>query len=92
MSAPATTVPEPADRPLEWRGSYPVLCIAGRGPLDEPASIMLSQLLEKHGLGTRVISSDAVSRSAIGQLDASGAAMACGAPSLGIRVRQRGEP
>jgi len=39
MSAPATTVPEPADRPPEWRGS-PVLCIAGRGPLDESASIM----------------------------------------------------
>jgi predicted PurR-regulated permease PerM len=77
MSAPATTVPEPADRPLEWRGSYPVLCIAGRGPLDESASILLSQLLEKHGLGTRVISSDAISPSTIGQLDPSGVAMAC---------------
>jgi hypothetical protein len=38
---------------------------------------MLSQLLEKHGVGARVISSDAVSRGAIGELDISGVAMAC---------------
>jgi predicted PurR-regulated permease PerM len=60
-----------------WRTGAPVLCIAGRGPLDEAASTMLAQLLEKHGLGARVVSYDAVSRERIGSLDVEGAAMAC---------------
>ncbi len=75
--APNTSVPDPADRPKEWRGESPVLCIAGRGALDEAASVMLAQLLEKHGLGARVVPSEAVSRVAIGQLDTVDAAMMC---------------
>jgi AI-2E family transporter len=77
VPAPSMIVPKPPDRSRIWRGDYPVLCVAGRGPLDESASIMLSQLLQKHGVGARVVSSDAVSRSAIDQLDTSGVAMAC---------------
>lgn len=61
----------------EWRTESPVLCIAGRGPLDEAASEMLAQLLRKHGLGARVAPHSAVSRSNIIGLDVSGVAMIC---------------
>jgi predicted PurR-regulated permease PerM len=37
-----------------WRVDHPVLCIASRSPLDEAACAMLAQLLEKHGLATKV--------------------------------------
>jgi hypothetical protein len=36
-----------------------VLCIAGRGSLDEAAAAMLAQLLEKQRIGARVVSSEA---------------------------------
>src|ERR1700761_7857315 len=39
--------------PAAWRGPAPVLCIAGRGPLDEAAASMLAQLLHKSGLKGR---------------------------------------
>ena len=48
--------------PAAWRGQAPVLCIAGRGPLDEAAASMLAQLLHKNGLKARVLPHDAVSR------------------------------
>jgi hypothetical protein len=44
----------------ECQADRPVLCVAGRGPLDEAVSIMLAQLLEKHGLRARVEGADAV--------------------------------
>ena len=86
--------------PLAWRGHAPVLCIAGRGPLDEAAASMLSQLLHKSGLTARVLSHEAVSRMRIGTLDGQGVAMVClcyleigGTPShlryLLRRLRQR---
>ncbi|MBV8894565.1 MAG: AI-2E family transporter [Acidobacteria bacterium] len=62
---------------LEWRSKAPVLCIAGRGPLDEAASGMLAQLLGKHGLGAQTVSYDAVSRSNIGALNFREIAMIC---------------
>jgi predicted PurR-regulated permease PerM len=34
--------------------NHPVLCVASRSPLDQAASVMLAQLLEKHGLPARV--------------------------------------
>ena len=61
----------------EWRGETPVLCIAGRGPLEEAASSMLAQLLAKHGLGARVVPHHEVSRTNIESLDLRGAAMLC---------------
>jgi predicted PurR-regulated permease PerM len=67
----------PTELPLSWRGAAPVLCLAGRGPLDESASLMLAQLLGKHGLGAAVLPYAAGSRAAIGALDGGGAAMVC---------------
>ncbi|WP_230529984.1 AI-2E family transporter [Microvirga roseola] len=63
--------------PEDWTAEGAVLCIAGRGPLDEAASEMLAQLLAKHGLGTRVVAHEAVSRSAILNLDMSEVRMVC---------------
>ena len=70
-------VARPDSLPPAWRGPGAVLCIAGRGPLDEPVSAMLVQLLGKHGLGGRVVPHEAVSRSAIGRLEVDGVAMLC---------------
>lgn len=61
----------------EWRGDTPVLCIAGRGPLDEAASSMLAQLLAKRGLGGRVVPHQEVSRANIESFDLRGTAMLC---------------
>ena len=65
------------ERPPSWRGDAPVMCIAGRGPLDEAASAMLAQLLDKHGLGARVVPHEDVSRNRIRTLDVKGVAMVC---------------
>ena len=54
-----------------------VLCVAGRGSLDEAAAAMLAQLLEKHGIGARVVPSEAVSVANVGRLDVTGVQMAC---------------
>ncbi len=63
--------------PPAWRGRAPVLCIAGRGPLDESAASMLAQLLHKNGLRSRVLPHEAASRMAIGHLEGDGVAMVC---------------
>ncbi len=60
-----------------WHGASAVLCIAGRGPLDEAASAMLVQLLGKHGMGGRLVSYTEVGRDGIESLDVQGARMAC---------------
>ena len=72
-----TEPPEPLELPESWRGEAPIMCIAGRGPLDEAAATMLAQLLVKHGLGARVVPHEAVSRSNVIGLDVSGVAMVC---------------
>ena len=55
----------------------PVLCLAGRGPLDEAASAMLAQLLEKHGFRTIAAPYAAASRETIGRLETKGVRMVC---------------
>ena len=91
--------PVPTDTPA-GRNAMPVMCLAGRGPFDEAASLMLAQLLRKQGLAARVVPYQAVSRPAIGSLEANGTPMVClcyvelnGTPShlryLIRRLRQR---
>jgi predicted PurR-regulated permease PerM len=60
-----------------WAAPAPVLCVAGRGALDEAAASMLSQLLTKHGIGSRIASSDMVTRDNIGSLDTDDVAIVC---------------
>ena len=99
-AAPEHDAPGGSDLAPGWQGTAPVLCLAGRGPLDEAASAMLAQLLGKHGLGARVAAHDSASRANIRSLDVSGVAMVCisyleisGSPSnlhyLLRRLRQR---
>jgi predicted PurR-regulated permease PerM len=64
------------DLPPEWRGN-PVLCVAGRGPFDGAAAMMLAQLFEKHGLECRLEADAAVSSSNILRLDSAGVNMVC---------------
>lgn len=98
--APKGDAPDAASLAPRWRSGTPILCLAGRGPLDEPASGMLAQLLGQHGLGARVVPYGAASRKTIGTLDVEGIAMVCvsyleisGSPSalhyLVRRLRQR---
>jgi predicted PurR-regulated permease PerM len=66
--------PPSAERAAGWRGEKPVLCVAGRGVLDEVSAAMLAQLLGKHGLGAEVADAHHVTR---GAFDVSGFAMVC---------------
>lgn len=60
-----------------WANPSTVLCVAGRGPLDDAASAILMQLLAKHGMGGHVVNHDDVSRDKIEALDVTGVAIAC---------------
>jgi predicted PurR-regulated permease PerM len=79
IKKPAVPEDTPAEHlvPEAWSAEGAVMCLAGRGPLDEAASTMLAQLLRKHRLGTQVIPHAAVSRSAIMGLDVTGVKMVC---------------
>jgi len=90
----------PIELPPGWESEAPVLCLAGRGPVDEAASLMLAQLLAKHGLKARMVPHVAASRARIATLPIEGVAMVCiahldleGAPAhlrnLVRRLRQR---
>ena len=76
-AAPDATAPRDDQLAPDWRTQAPVLCLAGKGPLDEAASAILVQLLGKHGLGARAMPYDAASRDNIETLDVSGVALVC---------------
>ena len=65
-----------AELPADWRQT-PVLCIAGRGPLDEAAALLLVDMLDKYGIGARVAASDQTSAAQIETLDIEGVRVAC---------------
>jgi predicted PurR-regulated permease PerM len=65
------------DLPSEWQGDYPVLCVAGRSPLDEAAAMMLGQLATAHGLLARVEAAEALSTANIFRLETIGVAVVC---------------
>jgi predicted PurR-regulated permease PerM len=54
-----------------------VMCIGGRGSLDEAAAAMLVQLLEKHGVSAQVAPSSAASFANLPHLDVDGIRIAC---------------
>jgi len=56
---------------------HAVLCIASRSPLDEAAAAMLAQLLEKHGLSTRVQPFADVASAKAFKVDAPDARLVC---------------
>src|ERR1700736_1578101 len=74
--AAVPSVLSPEELAPGWRETA-VLCVAGRGSLDEAAAAMLAQLLEKRGIGARVVPSEAVSVANLFRLDVTGVQMAC---------------
>lgn len=65
-----------APLPIAWTGK-PVLCIAGRTGLDRAAAAMLAQLLERRGIGARVLSPDAIGPEGVAALDLDGVELVC---------------
>jgi hypothetical protein len=65
------------DLPPQWQGEHPVLCVAGRSPIDEAAAIMLGQLSTAHGLAARVEGAEALSTANVFRLDTAGVAIVC---------------
>jgi predicted PurR-regulated permease PerM len=82
VTEPATTAATPSpilsqeELSPAWRKGA-VMCIAGRGSLDEAAAAMLAQLLERHGIGAHVVASEAASAANLFALDATGVQLAC---------------
>ena len=58
-------------------GEVGVLCIASRGPLDEATAMMLVQLLQKHQIGARVVSSREASPANIQRLETRDVKVVC---------------
>ncbi|HEY2112516.1 MAG TPA: AI-2E family transporter, partial [Dongiaceae bacterium] len=69
--------PPPPSAPLPADDRRRVLCIAGRGSLDEAAAAMLAQLLERQGIQASVVSSDAVAPVAVSSLEAANVQIVC---------------
>ncbi len=75
--APESNV-ETVTNPGESQTPLPlVLCISGRGALDDAAAGMLAQLLRKHGFATRLVPHAATSRTGIATLDLTDVRMIC---------------
>jgi hypothetical protein len=75
---PRNVPPASSVLPQAWIERSPiVLCVAGRGPLDEATSAILAQLLEKHGFDGRLVTYDEVSREKIETLDTANVAIVC---------------
>jgi len=68
-----------SDLPASWREAShePVLCVAGRGPLDEAAALLLVDMLGKYGITARVVSSDETSATNIRELSCEGVQLTC---------------
>jgi predicted PurR-regulated permease PerM len=62
--------------PPSWRHT-PVMCVAGRGPLDEAAALLLVDMLAKYGVGAKVVSSDETSATQINDLNVDNVCLAC---------------
>jgi len=74
-----------------WQVAYPVLCIASRSALDQAAAVMLAQILDKHGVASRVQPFADVSSAKGFKVDAVDARIVClsyfGAASSPVHVR-----
>jgi predicted PurR-regulated permease PerM len=68
-----------SDLPASWRDAArePVLCVAGRGPLDEAAGLLLVDMLGKYGIAARVVSWDETSATNIRDLSCEGVRLTC---------------
>lgn len=80
-SVAAPSEPDPSLGPAGHDGGsrvdYPILCVASRSPLDQAASAMLAQLLEKHGLPAPVQPFTDVASARSFKIDAPDARLVC---------------
>lgn len=76
LSGHGSPAEPPEAVPAAWRAKG-VLCVAGRGALDEAAARMLAQLLENRGLAARVVPSRAVSAANAARFNADDAPLVC---------------
>jgi predicted PurR-regulated permease PerM len=60
-----------------WASPTAVLCISGPSPLDEAATVILAQVLEKHGFGVRFEKHQVVSPGNVFHLGGEGVALVC---------------
>jgi hypothetical protein len=63
--------------PERLRTGKPVLCIPGLGLLDEAVTLMMTQLVERRGVGARAEQADALSMSRVFTLDTKNVALVC---------------
>jgi hypothetical protein len=63
--------------PGSWRADGAVLCVAGRGPLDQAAAAILADVLRKHGFGAVVVPHGAVARGRVREIDVTNVKLAC---------------
>jgi predicted PurR-regulated permease PerM len=61
----------------EWTGDRAILCVPGRGHFDEATTVMLVQLLEKHGLKAGLESDSAAFSSKVVRLSGADVRMVC---------------
>ena len=60
-----------------WASPTAVLCIPGPGPLDEAATVILAQIIEKRGFGVQVAKHQVVSSGNVFHLGGEGVALVC---------------
>jgi predicted PurR-regulated permease PerM len=75
--SPMPIGPAPDALPQAWTRQGAVLCISGRGFLDEAAAMILAQILEKRGIGVRTVPFSDASTARIGRFEPGPARMAC---------------
>lgn len=67
----------PEEVPPVWKQDGAVLCVTGRSFVDEPACAILAQLLNKRGIGTRIVPFSDLARIRIDAFDPGPARMVC---------------
>jgi predicted PurR-regulated permease PerM len=75
--SPLPMGPAPDGLAAAWRRQGAVLCISGRGFLDEAAAAILTQILEKRGIGARTVPFAEASGARIGRFEPGPAQMTC---------------
>jgi predicted PurR-regulated permease PerM len=75
--SPLPMGPAPEALPAAWTREGAVLCIAGRGFLDEAAAAILAQILEKRGLGVRAVPFGETASARIGHFKPGPVRMTC---------------
>ncbi len=75
--SPMPIGPAPETLPEAWTREGAVLCVSGRGFLDEAAAAILAQILEKRGIGIRTVPFSEASSARIGRFEPGPAKMAC---------------